>query len=298
MIYNIISFSGKLWRRGNGNSHESQPYLGTKNVVCTTRLKQLKLVNTPGLILLGTVLKTLTPKHLFVVHTPRGTYLTTCLGHSLRLFLHHPTKRSLNVHLLIVFHSYVISDELEDYPDSPVNTAALTREAASSILDSDDTADAMDTGNFPSGSTAPGALGNPSACGSTWTISRSDNVQHEVGDRTAPTLPPIYHTVAKKKLAKMVVRNLNGCAHYETDSTNPGVSVSPPVQVGSFLNKGDNRHNITAHRYDHKNARNLSTSFDPSTLSCIACQGAHRILRRTVEGLDVGLDNPPRVHPD
>ncbi len=118
-------------------------------------------------------------------------------------------------------------------------------------------------------------------------------MMHEVYIHPAPILPPIYHTVAKKKLIKMVVRNLNGCAHHETNSTNLSASVSPAVQVGSFLNKGDNRHNHTAHRYDHKNARNISTLFDPSTLSCIACQGAHRILRRTVEGSDVGLDYPP-----
>ncbi len=197
------------------------------------------------------------------------------------------------MHSFTVSHRYVFSDEQDDYPDSPVNTAGLSREAASSILDSDDTADAMDTGNYPSGSTGPGELGNPSASGSSRASNRSDSVQHVVGDRTVPTLPPIYHTVAKKKLAKVVVRNLNGCAHYETDSTIPGASVSPLVQVGSFLNKGNSRHNITAHRYDHKNAWNLSTSFNPSTLSCIACQGAHRILRRTVEGSDVGLDNPP-----
>jgi hypothetical protein len=131
--------------------------------------------------------------------------------------------------------------------------------------------DTMDTEISPSGSTARGEPGFPGASCSTQATSRSDNVQHEVEDRTVPTLLPIYNTVAKKKLAKMVVRNLNGCAHHETDSTTLGASVSTSVQVGSFLNKGDNRHNITAHRYDHKNARNLSTSFDPNSISCIAC---------------------------
>jgi hypothetical protein len=47
------------------------------------------------------------------------------------------------------------------------------------------------------------------------------------------------------------------------------------------------------HRYDFKNVRNLSTSFNASTLVCTLCQSEHRVLRRKIKGGDVGMDTPP-----
>jgi hypothetical protein len=37
----------------------------------------------------------------------------------------------------------------------------------------------------------------------------------------------------------------------------------------------------------------MSTSFDTSTLNCITCTGVNKVLRREIEGEDVGLDYPP-----
>jgi hypothetical protein len=65
------------------------------------------------------------------------------------------------------------------------------------------------------------------------------------------------------------------------------------VQVGSFANAGDKRHNRTTHRYDHVKTRNISTSFDPNKFICTTCNNEHPVLRRSIEGNDVGLDNPP-----
>jgi hypothetical protein len=65
------------------------------------------------------------------------------------------------------------------------------------------------------------------------------------------------------------------------------------IQVGSFANSGDGRHNHTIHRHDHSTMRNISTSFDPNTLICKTCQGEHTVLHRSIEGSDVGMDNPP-----
>jgi hypothetical protein len=59
------------------------------------------------------------------------------------------------------------------------------------------------------------------------------------------------------------------------------------------LNENDKRLNHTTHRHDHAKACNISCSFDPSTLICTSCHGGHQVLRRTVEGGDVGMDNPP-----
>ncbi len=71
------------------------------------------------------------------------------------------------------------------------------------------------------------------------------------------------------------------------------VTVSPLVQVGSFVNAGDRRHNRTIHRYDHSKTHNISTSFDPNKFICTICNIEHPVLHRTIEGNDVGLDNPP-----
>jgi hypothetical protein len=108
-----------------------------------------------------------------------------------------------------------------------------------------------------------------------------------------PSLPPIYHSVHRKKVSKMIVRHLDGNAYQETDSTTIGASISPLVQVGSFANAGDKRHNRTTHRYDHVKSRNISTSFDPNKFICTTCNNEHPVLRRSIEGNDVGLDNPP-----
>jgi hypothetical protein len=121
----------------------------------------------------------------------------------------------------------------------------------------------------------------------------SASVTEESGCTVGPNLPPIYYSVLKKKTSKMIVRHLDGGAYQETDSTTIRASVSPLVQVGSFANAGDKRHNRTIHRYDHSKMRNISTSFDPNKFICTTCNVEHLVLRRTVEGNDVGLDNPP-----
>ncbi len=63
--------------------------------------------------------------------------------------------------------------------------------------------------------------------------------------------------------------------------------------VGSFANAGDRRHNLIQLKHDFKNLRNISTSFDTSTLKCTTCTGGHTVLHREIEGEDVGLDSPP-----
>jgi hypothetical protein len=107
-----------------------------------------------------------------------------------------------------------------------------------------------------------------------------------------PNLPPIYHSVHRKKINKLAVRHLDGGALNATEGTMLGAPVCPFVQVGSFSNVGDKRHNLTVHRHDHATLRNISMSFDPTTFTCKSCQGAHPVLRRTIEGGDVGLDSP------
>jgi hypothetical protein len=108
-----------------------------------------------------------------------------------------------------------------------------------------------------------------------------------------PDFPPIYRTVRKEKEKAMVTRHLNGGALTKTGSTDSGTSVSKVETIGSFANAGDKRHNHTMHRYDFKNVRNLSTSFNASTLVCTSCQNEHRVLHREIEEADVGMDIPP-----
>jgi hypothetical protein len=110
-----------------------------------------------------------------------------------------------------------------------------------------------------------------------------------------PDLPPIYRTVRKEKEKQMVTRHLYGGALAEAACTDSGASVSKVETIGSFANAGDKRHNHTMHRHDLKNVRNLSTSFNASTLVCTTCQGEHRVLRREIEGADVEMDTPPPV---
>jgi hypothetical protein len=108
-----------------------------------------------------------------------------------------------------------------------------------------------------------------------------------------PDFLPIYRTVRKEKEKAMVTRHLNGGVFTETVCTDSGASVSKVETIGSFANAGDKRHNHTMHRYDLKNVRNLSTSFNASTLVCTSCQNEHRVLRREIEEADVGMDIPP-----
>jgi hypothetical protein len=91
----------------------------------------------------------------------------------------------------------------------------------------------------------------------------------------------------------MVTHTLLGSGPNRAGSTVYGAPVSQIDPIGSFANAGDKRHNITSHRFDLKNKRNLSTSFDTSNLQCTTCQHAHTVLRREIEEGDVGLDTPP-----
>jgi hypothetical protein len=92
----------------------------------------------------------------------------------------------------------------------------------------------------------------------------------------------------------MVTRHLNGGAVTGMDSTVSGTSISRAALVGNFANAGERRHNHTTHRFDFRNTRNLSTSFNTSTLVCATCTGEHMVLRREIEEDDVGFDTPPQ----
>jgi hypothetical protein len=122
---------------------------------------------------------------------------------------------------------------------------------------------------------------------------RQSGATDNKGSKMGPSLPPIYYSVLRKKLAKMTVRHLDGSACKDDTCTNLGASVYDHSQIGSFCNPNDKRHNHTIHRHDHLSLRNISTSFDPVTFNCKTCPGAHPVLRRSVEGSVFGLDNPP-----
>jgi hypothetical protein len=79
--------------------------------------------------------------------------------------------------------------------------------------------------------TIPAVRTNPSGC--------VFELEHESSRPVGPSLLLVYHSVAKKKLSKLVVRNHNGNAYNDSVCTNFGVAVSPLVQVGSFANQGD-----------------------------------------------------------
>jgi hypothetical protein len=70
--------------------------------------------------------------------------------------------------------------------------------------------------------------------------------------------------------------------------TNCGTPTSLLDQVGSFANAGDKRHNLTQHRHDFKNLRNISTSFNIKNFLCTTCNWEHKVLCRDIEGEDVG----------
>ncbi len=110
------------------------------------------------------------------------------------------------------------------------------------------------------------------------------------------TFPPIYTTVHKKKLGSMAVRNLKGSvAAPVTVCHQFGGAVAPPPIVGSFRNKGDFRYSSTTHRHDYITNRNISTSFDPKTLTCTTCTNpeGHVVLHRVRGGMDIGNQVPP-----
>ncbi len=202
--------------------------------------------------------------------------------------------------------------ELMDYPESDEDTGMQSEVLATrnSILDSEDVD--MGSGITPLGaagsseesnrSSSLPTLGNIRVEPPAWVIAFSeDNNRKRSGYSTTseklsedgPDLPPIYLTVRKEKEKKMVTHNLFGDGDSGTGSTVHGAPVSKIEIIGSFANAGDRRHNHTSHRFDFKNIRNLSTSFDTSTLKCTTCQQEHTVLRREIEGNDVSLDIPP-----
>ncbi len=199
---------------------------------------------------------------------------------------------------ILVLNSKPISvagEELEDYPDSLETPPAISGEAASRLLDADDST--MDTAGPTTGDHSAAAT----ACATTRIPKPADKRQYSEGCRRneqlaqpiGPHVPPIYYSVQRKKLNKTVVRHLDGGFNPDTEGTIYGAPVGSLSPIGSFTNSGDKRHNCTAHRFDHAALRNISMSFDPSTLTCKFCQGAHPVLHRSVEGTDVGQDNPP-----
>jgi hypothetical protein len=177
----------------------------------------------------------------------------------------------------------VAGDEDETSLASPPPSESITREDADGILDGDDGMDSTDE------------YGD---CADASVQDRASN-KRSLTDRAmedacapGPSLPPIYYSILKKKTSKRVVRHLDGGAYQEVDSTYLGASISSLEQVCSFANSGDKRHNRTTHRHDHSKLRNISTSFDPCKLICTTCPGEHTVLRRSIEGNDVGMDNP------
>ncbi len=198
-----------------------------------------------------------------------------------------------------------------DYPESEDEGTSQQDEMATadSILDADDADMADGTGaaedlNTRSDSAGPTAgaqqpryemdrardschYGKRNAPGGS--SSSSNNM---VGENM-PDLPPIYMTVRKEREKKMMTHHLSGGESSGAVGTSRGATVSQVEVIGSFANAGDKRHNHTMHRFDFQNLRNLSTSFNASNLMCTTCQEEHRVLRREIEGGDVGNDNPP-----
>jgi hypothetical protein len=189
-----------------------------------------------------------------------------------------------------------------DYPDSEDEGAAATGDATmegAALLDDDDT-EQTET-EFTSTSALDRGMGDHST-GNLFRATASTMKGQSCGSSAAsygytspdgPDLPPIYRTVRKEKEKLTVVRHLYGGASTEAACTDNGAAASKVEIIGSFANTGDKRHNHTMHRYDFNNTRNLSTSFNTSTLTCTTCQGEHTVLRREIEGADVGMDTPP-----
>jgi hypothetical protein len=185
-----------------------------------------------------------------------------------------------------------------DYPESDDDSTVATDGAA--MLDEEDT----EQGEGASAAlTHTGSGGNLAGFSGTTDSARYTSSGQKCpstgssfmscGSQDKPEFPPIYRTVRKEKEKSMVTRHLHGGEGTETESTDSGASVSKVETIGSFANAGDKRHNHTMHRYDFKNVRNLSTSFNASTLVCTTCSIEHKVLRREVEEADVGMDIPP-----
>jgi hypothetical protein len=199
-------------------------------------------------------------------------------------------------HVVLIYSSF---PDLMDYPDSEDDGAAVTDDATTegaAMLDDDDaeqteniTASAMDqvsgeeTTSNRFRDTATTMKGQ--SCGSSLT-------SYGCHSPDGPDLPPIYRTVRKEKEKQMVTRHLYGGASAEAACTNKGVAVSKVETIGSFANTGDKRHNHTMHRYDFNNVRNLSTSFNTSTLTCTTCQGEHTVLTGKLKGQTLGWIPP------
>jgi hypothetical protein len=204
----------------------------------------------------------------------------------------HLTVQCINVRVYschdIVKRYNCAGDDLDDYLDSPGSALQLSGEAASQFLDADDTV--MDSATSGAGTSRESERTGPN-------LKRRHNesslISESQQNSARSTLPPIYFSVQRKRLNKLAVRNLDRSACYVAEGTTFGAPVCPFIPIGSFANSGDKRHNLTAHRHDHIALRNISMSFDPCTLTCKACQGAHQVLRRSIEGNDVGQDNPP-----
>jgi hypothetical protein len=174
---------------------------------------------------------------------------------------------------------------MESGPASPSSPMGLSREDADVILDGEDGMESSEEYEDSADVTAHERAVHKRQ--------HTDCSTDEGAGFLGPSLPPIYYSILKKKNSKRVVRHLDGGAYQEIESTSHGASISSIEQVGSFANCGDRRHNRTTHRHDHSKLRNISTSFDPCKLVCTTCPGEHTVLRRTIEGTDVGLDNPP-----
>jgi hypothetical protein len=187
--------------------------------------------------------------------------------------------------ILIIFYS--AGDVLDDYPDSPGPPMRLSGEDASRLLDTDD--QAMDTAAVLHhyADEQPSGVKRPLSENLTKAFRGAEQAQG------GPNLPPIYNSILRRKLAKITIRHIDDSAINDNSGTPLGTVVSPFGQIGSFANKGDKRHNLSIHWHNHATLRNISTSFDPNTLHCKSCQGGHPVLRRTIMGSDVGLDNPP-----
>jgi hypothetical protein len=203
----------------------------------------------------------------------------------------------LSVFFIVIYFTFL---DLMDFPDSEDDGASGPGDASiegADILDDDD----MEQTEYAGDSvTDQGTVGHPAdrrhrttettvkgqSCG-------SSHASSSYNSPDGPDLPPIYRTVRKEKEKLMVTRHLYGGTSTEAASTDNGAAVSKVETIGSFANPGDKRHNHTMHRYDFNNIRNLSTSFNTSTLTCTTCQGEHTVLRREIDGADVGMDTPP-----
>jgi hypothetical protein len=153
----------------------------------------------------------------------------------------------------------VLGEELEDYPESLDSPSAITGEAASRLLDAEDSP--MDSTGAPSGARAlQAATAGEHVPPQKRPYSGGSDNMDTPAQHSGPNLPPIYFSVQRKKLNKTVVRHLDGGSTLSAEGTIPGAPVNSHSSIGSFANSGDKRHNCTAHRFDHATLRNISMS--------------------------------------